>query len=273
MRALVVDHDQQKIAYHLAGAEAGGHFFNDAALFCLGHGGAREDIAQFGGSCVSSAEIAKLLDDWPCGSLPERNIRERVCVLKARGLQFGLPSNLFTKPRMSASWVCGVSCLLSNDSAPSTASLAASAFSSSRAARSAASISAFAAMATFSASDFASARMRSASAAPSRSASSRSPRISCSRRSSRCSASSSWRSASAFAAVAFVIAEAIFSALALNTGGNFLPKTQISTPATIAKLIHLKSSVGPAADPAPPSSAACAVPAKTDNTLHTKNDE
>ena len=141
-----------------------------------------------------------------------------------------------------------------------------------RAARAAASISAFAARRIFSASDFASARMRSASAAASFCASSRNPRTSCSRRARRCSASFSFRSASAFAAVAFVMAELIFSAFARNVAGRTLPNAQINVAATVRKLIHLKSSADPAAF-APPSSAACATAAKKVSVPHTKSDE
>ena len=49
-------------------------------------------------------------------------------------------------------------------------------------------------------------------------------------------------------------------------------KTQIRAPATIAKLIHLKIPVAPAAEFALPSSAARAPAAKTNNALHTKSD-
>ena len=55
------------------------------------------------------------------------------------------------------------------------------------------------------------------------------------------SASANCLSASAFTAVAFVIADAIFSALTRNTGGSFAPNTHNNTTAKIPKLTHLKS--------------------------------
>src|SRR5258708_1837729 len=69
------------------------------------------------------------------------------------------------------------------------------------------------------------------------------------------------------------MAELILSALARKTGGSFLANTQINTPATIAKLIHLNISVGTAEAFAPPSSAARAAPARHSEAPHTKNDE
>jgi hypothetical protein len=69
-----------------------------------------------------------------------------------------------------------------------------------------------------------------------------------------------------------VIAELIFSALLRNQGGNFLPNTQISAKATIAKLTHLNNSVG-ALEFALPSSAARAVTAKQNIIPHTKSDD
>src|SRR6266852_802677 len=227
---------------------------------------------QLRGTGIGGGEIAQLLHDGRSSALLERNIRKRVGILQARGLQLGLPCSDLTKPAMSASCVCGVNCFARRDSAPSTASFAARDLSSMRAARSAASISTFAETAIFSASDLASARMRSASAAASFAACSRKPRTSSCSRARSCSASRSLRSASAFAAVAVVIAELIFSALPRNHGGNFLPNTHISAAATIAKLTHLNNSVG-ALEFALPSSAARAVTAKKNVIPHTKSDD
>src|SRR5258708_38076766 len=69
------------------------------------------------------------------------------------------------------------------------------------------------------------------------------------------------------------MAELILSALARKTGGSFLANTQINTPATIAKLIHLNISVGTAEAFAPPYAAERAGPARHSEAPHTKNDE
>src|SRR5258706_12964554 len=69
------------------------------------------------------------------------------------------------------------------------------------------------------------------------------------------------------------MAEPIFSALARKTGGSFLAKTQINTPATIAKLIHLNISVGTAEALAPPSSAARAALARNAEAPDTTSEE
>src|SRR5258706_16225568 len=69
------------------------------------------------------------------------------------------------------------------------------------------------------------------------------------------------------------MAEPIFSALARKTGGSFLAKTQINTPATIAKLIHLNISVGTAEAFSPPSSAARAALARNAEAPDTTSEE
>src|SRR5258708_36814029 len=56
------------------------------------------------------------------------------------------------------------------------------------------------------------------------------------------------------------------SAFFRNTGGSNLPKTHTITPATIAKLIHLKISVACSVAALPPSSAACAPATAKSNT-------
>src|SRR5882762_938866 len=86
---------------------------------------ARKKRAQLGGLPIGCPEIGELPGGWLRRALRERDIGQSVCVLEARGLQFGLPSRLFTKLLMSASCACGLSCLASSDSAPSTASFAA----------------------------------------------------------------------------------------------------------------------------------------------------
>src|SRR5882724_5895654 len=268
----VVDYHKQKITHDFAGAQPCGNLFRNCALRFFTRRRTIEEVAQLRGTGIGGGEIAQLLHDRRSSALLERNIRKRVGILQARGLQLGLPCSDLTKPAMSASCVCGVNCFARRASAPSTASFAARDLSSMRAARSAASISTVAEIAIFSASDLASARMRSASAAASFSACSRKPRTSSCSRARRCSASRSLRCASAFAAVAVVIAELIFSALPRNHGGNFLPNTQISAAATIAKLTHLNNSVG-APEFALPSSAARAVTAKKNISPHTKSDE
>src|SRR6266481_3292665 len=270
-RTLVIDYHEQKIAHDLAGAQPRGNLFRNPTFPFFTRCRTIEEIAQLRGTGIGGGEIAQLLHDRRSSALLERNIRKRVGILQARGLQLGLRCSDLTKPAMSASCVCGVNCFASRDSAPSMASFAARVLSSMRAARSAASISAFAEMATFRASDLASARIRSASAAASVCACSRKPRTSSSRRARRCSASRSLRSPSAFAACALLIIELISSAWARNFGGRIFPKSQIKATATIAKLIHLKSSVGAADAPAPLS--ACAAAAKNSNALHTKSDE
>ena len=131
-----------------------------ACLSSTRHRRARQKRAQLRGLRVRRAKFVELLGSRIGSALRQRDIRQRIRVLEARGLQFGLPSRLFTKLLISDSCACGVSCLASSDSAPSTARFAASAFSSRRAARSAASISAFAAAAIFCASLCVAARRR-----------------------------------------------------------------------------------------------------------------
>src|SRR3989449_7539442 len=256
LRAPVVRQHKKKIADNFARTQPGHDFLNDGMLGFDAHRRARQKRAQFRGLRVRRAKFVELLGSRLGGSLSERDIRQRIRVLEARGFQFGLPSRLFTKLLMSDSCALGVSCLARNDSAPSTARFAASAFSSSRAARSAASISAFAAAAIFCASLCVAARRRSTSAAASFSANARSSATSLCRFASLVSASRSCASAAAFAPVALVIAELTASALARKTDGSFLPKTHTIRPATMAKLIHLKISVARSVAALPPSSAA-----------------
>src|SRR5712692_339204 len=257
LRAVVIGDHKQKIADDLARPQPRDQPFDHTVFRVYSHRRAGQKRAQLGRFRVRRAEIAELLESR-CGSaLSKGNVGQSVCVLEARGLQFGLPARLSTKLLMRFSCAFGVSCLARSDSAPSTASFAASAFRARRAARSAASISPFAAAAIFCASDAVSARMRPAAAA-SRWAKARSSATSFWRFTSFVSASRSCASAAVLAAVAFVMAELMVSAFLRNTEGSTLPKTHKIKPATIAKLIHLKIPVArPTAAP-PPSSAACA---------------
>src|SRR5882762_1854426 len=276
LRTPVVGDHKEKISDNLARAQPRHDFLDDRMLRFNAHRRACQKRAQLGGFGVRCTKIMKLLGSRLGRTLRQRDIRHRVRVLQARRLQFGLPSRLFTKLLMSDSCAFGVSCLASSDSAPSTARFAASAFNSRRAARSAASISAFAAAAIFCISLCVAALRRSTSAADSRSANARSSATSFCRFASLVSASRSCASAAALAPVAFVIAELTASALFLNTGGSNLPKTQTITPATMAKLIHLKISVARSVATFPPSSAACAPTTTKSNTnraLTTKSRE
>src|SRR5580692_7856376 len=124
---------KEKIANDLPGAGAGCNLFNHAMLRLARHAGACQKIPQLARLTESRREISQLLE-----RRFGRAIRERIRVLQACRLQFGLPSRLFTKLSISDSCAAGVSCLASRDSAPSTASDAARAFNSMRAARSAA---------------------------------------------------------------------------------------------------------------------------------------
>src|SRR5713226_6658371 len=268
-RAPVVRKHKKKITDDLARAQPGHDFLDNVVLGLHAHSRTRQKRAQFRGFSICRAKFVELLGSRLGGSLSQRDVRHGIRVLEARGLQFGLPSRLFTKLLMSDSCACEVSCLASSVSAPSTARFAASAFSSRRAARSAASISAFAAAAIFCASVCVAARSRSTSAADSRSANARSSATSFCRFASLVSASRSCASAAALALVAFVIAELMASAFFRNTGGSNLPKTQTITPATMAKLIHLKISVARSAAALPLSSAACTRTAAKNNTNKT----
>src|SRR5260370_27237849 len=145
----VVHEHKKKIADHLAGAQPGYDFFDDGVLGFHADSRACQKRAQCGGLRVRRAKFVQLLGGRRGSALSKGDIRQRICVLEARGLQFGLHSRLLTKLLMSDSCALGVSCFARSDSAPSTARFAASAFSSRRAARSAASISAFAAAPIF----------------------------------------------------------------------------------------------------------------------------
>src|SRR5712664_1589933 len=170
LRAPVVGNHKEKIADDLARTQPGRDFLDNGVLGFHAHRWTCQKCAQFAGLLVRRAKVVKLLGGRLGGALSQSDVRHRIRVLEARGLQFGLPSRLFTKLLMSDSCAFGVSCLASSVSAPSTARFAASAFSSRRAARSAASISAFAAAAIFCASVCVAARRRSTSAAASFSA-------------------------------------------------------------------------------------------------------
>src|SRR5712664_1882645 len=269
LRAPVVSDHEQKIADDLARTQPGRDFLDNGVLGFHAHRWTCQKCAQFAGLLVGRAKIVKLLGGRLGGALSQGDVRQSIRVLEARGFQFGLPSRLFTKLLISDSCAFGVSCLASSDSAPSTARFAASAFNSRRAARSAASISAFAAAAIFCISLCVAALRRSTSAADSRSANTRSSATSFCRFASLVSASRSCASAAALAFVAFVIAELMASAFFRNTGGSNLPKTQTITPATMAKLIHLKISVARSVATLPLSSAACTLPAAKNTTNRT----
>src|SRR5260370_2528788 len=170
LRTPVVRNHKQKIANDLARTQPRHDSLDNGVLVFDGDRRARQKRAQFRRLPGPFPKVAELLARWLSPALRRRDIRQGICILEARGLQFGLPSRLFTKLLIRDSCACGVSCLASSVSAPSTARFAASAFSSSRAARSAASISAFAAAALFCRSLCVAARSRVTSAAGSRSA-------------------------------------------------------------------------------------------------------
>src|SRR5712692_4825998 len=258
LRAVVIGDHKQKIADDLARPQPRDQPFDHTVFRVYSHRRAGQKRAQLGRFRVRRAEIAELLESR-CGSaLSKGNVGQSVCVLEARGLQFGLPARLSTKLLMRFSCAFGVSCLARSDSAPSTASFAASAFRARRAARSAASISPFAAAAIFCASDAVSARMRPASAAASRWAKARSSATSFWRFTSFVSASRSCASAAAFATAAPAMAEPTRSRARRSLGVDQRFQAQTIAKISNAKLIHLKISVArPTAAP-PPSSAACA---------------
>src|SRR5215472_607006 len=262
LRAPVIGNHEQEITNDLARAQALDDFFHDFVLRLHVDRWACQERAQFPRLRVRRAKISEFLRRRLARTLLQGDVRQRVCVLQARGLQFGIPTRLSTKLLSNPACVCAVSCFLSSDSAPSTARLAARAFNSSRAVRSAASISAFAANAIFSMSERVAVRMRSTSAAASRSANARSSATSFSKFSSLVSASRSCASAAALALPALVIAEPMASARRPKNRGAFFQHSQQRAPAQIAKLIHLKSSSALPAPTAPPSSAACALRAK-----------
>src|SRR6266404_6098537 len=259
---MTVRNDEQKIAKDSAGAQPRDNLFDHRVLRLDRDCRARKKRAQLGGLRIGCPKIVELPGGRLRRALCERDIGQSVCALEARRFQFGLPSRLFTKLLMSASCACELSCLASSDSAPSTARFAASAFNARRAARSAASISAFAAAAIFCASLCVAARRRATSAADSRSARARSSATSFCRFASFVSASRSCASAAAFAAVALVTAELMAAARRPKKAGAFFKHSQRIKPATIAKLIHLKTSAAFSGAALPPSSAPCA-PATT----------
>src|SRR5260370_1292900 len=123
LRAPVVRDYKKKITDDFACTQPRNDFLNDGVLGFHAHRRACQKRAQFGGLRVRCGKFAELLGSRLDGALGERNVRHRIRVLEARGLQFGLPSRLFTKLLMSDSCACGVSCLASSVSAPSTAKL------------------------------------------------------------------------------------------------------------------------------------------------------
>ena len=103
-------------------------FFDHAVLSVAIDRWTREEIAQFRGFRVDAPKVGELLQRRLGRALRQSDIRKRVGILEARGLQFGLPARPLTKALTSASCACGVSCFASSDSAPSTARLAAMCF-------------------------------------------------------------------------------------------------------------------------------------------------
>src|SRR5437899_4289317 len=226
VRPLVVHNNKQKIPHDAARAHPCCQFLDHSMLCRAFHRRVCQNIAQFRGLCIRRAKILQLLTDRPRRALFQRDVRQCRRVLQARRPQFGLPCRLCTKLLIIASCTAGVICFATSDSAPSTARRAANSFNSTRAARSAASISALAAARIFSRSSTVAPRNRSTSAAASRCAWARNSAISRSRLPIFVAASCSLRSASTFAAVAFVIAELILSEFRRNIGGSSFPKTQ-----------------------------------------------
>ena len=95
----------RKLRMILLGAKTRHQFF-DHAVFCFAiDGRARQKISKLGGFRVGFAEIDQLTERRITGSsaLRQSNIRQRVGILKARGLQLGLPARPFTKALTSAS--------------------------------------------------------------------------------------------------------------------------------------------------------------------------
>src|SRR5579859_615338 len=262
LRAPVIRNHEQEIADNFGRTDTAGNLFNHRVLCFDADRRACQKRAQLRRLLIRRAKTLQLLGSGLGGALLQGDIRHRVCVLEACGLQFGIPSRLFTKLLIRPACACAFNCLTRRASAPSTASFAATAFNSSRAARSAASISALAAAAIFSRSDRVATRIRSTSAAASRSAKARSSVTSLSRFASFSSASLYCASAAAFALPALVMAELMASARPWKNPGAFFRQTHKNAPATTAKLIHLKISVAVSAPAAPPSSAACAVRVK-----------
>src|SRR5438477_8979732 len=141
LHPMVVNNYKQEISRDFADPEMCGNLLSYATFGFDGGCGTCEEISQLRRFLIRRKKILQLLESGSRGALSERNVRKGVRILQAGGLQFGLPCSVLTNPAISASWVCGVSCLASNDSAPSSASFAASVFNSMRAARSAAAIS------------------------------------------------------------------------------------------------------------------------------------
>src|SRR3984893_17125093 len=171
---MTVRNHEQEIANDFTCAQSRDDLFDDRVLGLGSDRRARKKRAQLRGLRIDRPKVAELPGRRLGRALRDGYVCQRVGVLEARGLQFGLASRLFTKLVMSSSCACGVSCLASSDWAPSTARFAASAFSARRAVRCAASISALAAATVFCTSLCVAARRRSTSAADSRAAKARS---------------------------------------------------------------------------------------------------
>src|SRR5258708_1136114 len=150
VRPLVVHNNEQKIPHNAARAKACYQFFHYAVLRRAFHRRIAQHVAQLSGLRIRRAKFFQLLPHRLRRALFQRDVRQRRRVLQARRPQFALPCRLCTKLLIIASCTAGVICFATSDSAPSTASLAASSFNSTRAARSAASISALAAARLFS---------------------------------------------------------------------------------------------------------------------------
>src|SRR5882757_8183136 len=121
---MTVRNHEKKIAKYSAGAQSRDNLFDHRVLRFDRDRWARKKRAQLGGLRIGGSKIRELPGGRLRRALPEGDISQCICVLEARGLQLGLTSRLFTKLLMSASCACGLSCLASSDSAPSTARFA-----------------------------------------------------------------------------------------------------------------------------------------------------
>src|SRR5271168_3720896 len=119
MCPLVVRDNKKKIANNFARAGARSDFFYYTVLRFPRHRGTRHHIPQFARSCKRGGNIIQLLERRIRRALCQRDVSQSVRILEAGGLQFGLPSRLFTNVSRSVSWAAGVSCFARSDSAPS----------------------------------------------------------------------------------------------------------------------------------------------------------
>src|ERR1700687_1199444 len=136
-----VGNHEQKIAKDPARAQSRDDIVDHRVLGLGTDRRAGKKRSQLRGLRAGGPKIAELPGGRLGSPLRKGDVCQGVCILEARGLQLGLPSRLFTKLLISDACACGLSCLASSDSAPSTARFAASAFRARRAVRSAASIS------------------------------------------------------------------------------------------------------------------------------------